>query len=245
MAAAYDAPFPEPRAKQAARAFPLMLPTEPTAPGAEAGQKVLAALKEDTRPKLFLWADSDPMLTLKTGARFAEVCGTEIDHVIPDASHFLQEDQGELIGRHIADWLAPRRRRAALTDRARPLMPCQASCSSSRFGIDAIVQRSGFSERSSSSSQWSGAATGASGRGLTAYGGTACCAYRLRSTSTKMRSPRFALWNSVVSFFGCSSASRTDDRLRERERLLERHGPDRDGHVDPAGAGHHRVRRQA
>jgi pimeloyl-ACP methyl ester carboxylesterase len=25
--------------------------------------------------------------------------------VIPDASHFLQEDQGELIGRHIAGWL--------------------------------------------------------------------------------------------------------------------------------------------
>ena len=83
-----------------------MLPTEPTAPGAEAGQQVLAALKEDTRPKLFLWADSDPVLTLKTGERFAEVCNTEIDHVIPDASHFLQEDQGELIGRHIADWLA-------------------------------------------------------------------------------------------------------------------------------------------
>ena len=62
--------------------------------------------QEDSRPKLFLWADSDPVLTLKTGARFAEVCNTEIDHVIPEASHFLQEDQGELIGRHIADWLA-------------------------------------------------------------------------------------------------------------------------------------------
>ena len=51
VAAAYDAPFPEPRAKQGPRAFPLMLPTEPTAPGAEAGQQVLAALKEDTRPE--------------------------------------------------------------------------------------------------------------------------------------------------------------------------------------------------
>ena len=68
VAAAYDAPFPEPRAKQGPRAFPLMLPTEPTAPGAEAGQRVLAALKEDTRPKLFLWADSDPIIPPKTGA---------------------------------------------------------------------------------------------------------------------------------------------------------------------------------
>ena len=83
-----------------------MLPTEPTAPGAEAGQRVLAALKEDKRPKLFLWADSDPIISLKTGQRFAEVCNSEIDHVIADASHFLQEDQGDLIGRHIADWLA-------------------------------------------------------------------------------------------------------------------------------------------
>ena len=105
IAAAYDAPFPEARSKQGARAFPLMLPTSPDAPGAEAGQRVLEALKEDTRPKLFLWADSDPILSLKTGERFAEVCNTQIDHVIPDASHFLQEDQGELIGRHIADWL--------------------------------------------------------------------------------------------------------------------------------------------
>jgi haloalkane dehalogenase len=108
IAAAYDAPFPEPRAKQGTRAFPLMLPTEPTAPGAEAGQRVLEALKEDTRPKLVLWADSDPIISLKTGERFAAALGTEIDHVIPAASHFLQEDQGELIGRHIADWLSAR-----------------------------------------------------------------------------------------------------------------------------------------
>jgi haloalkane dehalogenase len=106
IAAAYDAPFPEPGAKHGARAFPLMLPTEPTAPGAEAGQRVLEALKQDERPKLFVWADSDPILSLKTGERFAGVCNTEIDHVIRDAGHFLQEDQGELIGRHIADWLA-------------------------------------------------------------------------------------------------------------------------------------------
>lgn len=106
IAAAYDAPFPEPAAKQGTRAFPLMLPTEPTAPGGEAGQRVLDALKSDERPKLVLWADSDPIISLKTGERFAAALNTEIDHVIPDASHFLQEDQGELIGRHIADWLA-------------------------------------------------------------------------------------------------------------------------------------------
>jgi haloalkane dehalogenase len=104
--AAYDTPFPSIASKAGARAFPLMLPTSPDAPGAEAGQRVLEALKSDTRPKLVLWADSDPILPLKTGERFAEALGTQIDHVIPDASHFLQEDAGELIGSHIAAWLS-------------------------------------------------------------------------------------------------------------------------------------------
>ena len=103
--AAYEAPYPNPESKAGARAFPLMLPTSPEMPGAEAGQRVLDALKEDSRPKLFLWADSDPVLPVSTGERFAAALGTEVDHVIADASHFLQEDAGEVIGGHIADWL--------------------------------------------------------------------------------------------------------------------------------------------
>jgi len=103
--AAYDAPFPGAEHKAGARAFPLILPTRPDAPGAEAGQRVQAALGEDERPKLVLWADSDPILTLETGRRFAAALGTEVHHVIPDASHFLQEDEGARIGGLIADWL--------------------------------------------------------------------------------------------------------------------------------------------
>jgi haloalkane dehalogenase len=52
-----------------------------------------------------LWAAGDPVLPVQTGERFAEALGTEVAEVIPDASHFLQEDQGELIGRRIAAWL--------------------------------------------------------------------------------------------------------------------------------------------
>src|SRR6185312_17349862 len=103
--AAYEAPFPNAAAKAGARAFPLILPLTPDAPGAAAGQRVLEALRGDTRPKLFLWADSDPVLPLETGQRFAAALGTEIDHVIADASHFLQEDAGPQIGELIADWL--------------------------------------------------------------------------------------------------------------------------------------------
>ena len=103
--AAYDAPFPTVGAKAGARAFPLILPLTPDSPGADAGQRVLDALRRDSRPKLCLWADSDPVLPLETGRRFAAALGGEIDHVIAGASHFLQEDAGAEIGRLIADWL--------------------------------------------------------------------------------------------------------------------------------------------
>jgi haloalkane dehalogenase len=103
--AAYEAPFPNPASKAGARAFPLMLPTSPDMPGAAAGQRVLDALQGDTRPKLIMWADSDPVIPLDTGHRFAAALGAEVGHVIAGASHFLQEDAGPEIGGHIADWL--------------------------------------------------------------------------------------------------------------------------------------------
>jgi haloalkane dehalogenase len=105
VVAAYDAPYPSAQAKAGARAFPLMLPLSPEMPGAQAGQRVLELLRGDQRPKLLLWADSDPVLPLEVGHRFASVLGTEIDRVVADASHFLQEDAGPEIGRMIADWL--------------------------------------------------------------------------------------------------------------------------------------------
>ena len=52
-----------------------------------------------------LWADSDPVLPLSTGERFAASIGHEKPRTIENASHFLQEDQGPLIGRTIAEWL--------------------------------------------------------------------------------------------------------------------------------------------
>ena len=104
--AAYDAPFPDVASKAGARAFPLLIPHETDAPGAPEGRAVLEALRADERPMLFLWADEDPVLTLDVGERFAAAIGHPgIDHVIPDASHFLQEDQGPLIGETIAGWL--------------------------------------------------------------------------------------------------------------------------------------------
>jgi haloalkane dehalogenase len=103
--AAYEAPFPAPEAKAGARAFPLMLPTTPEMAGAAAGQRVLDALADDTRPKLVLWADSDPIIPAKVGLRFAAAINAPEPELIENASHFLQEDAGEEIGRRIAAWL--------------------------------------------------------------------------------------------------------------------------------------------
>ena len=103
--AGYEAPYPNAASKAGARAFPLMLPLSPEMPGAESGRRVLEALRGDERSKLILWADSDPVLSLETGRKFAAALGTDVAHVIGDAGHFLQEDAGEEIGRLIADWL--------------------------------------------------------------------------------------------------------------------------------------------
>lgn len=105
--AAYEAPFPDAASKAGARAFPLMIPLTPDGRGARAGQAVLAALKDDERPTLVLWADQDPILPLGTGSRFAEAIGAPEPEVVEGASHFLQEDQGERIGSRLARWLKP------------------------------------------------------------------------------------------------------------------------------------------
>ncbi|HTZ86329.1 MAG TPA: haloalkane dehalogenase [Solirubrobacteraceae bacterium] len=103
--AAYDAPYPNAASKAGARAFPLMIPRTPEEPGAAAGQRVQETLGTDERPKLVLWADSDPILPPHVGERFAEAVNAPAPRPIADASHFLQEDQGPLIGRLIAEWL--------------------------------------------------------------------------------------------------------------------------------------------
>jgi haloalkane dehalogenase len=103
--AAYDAPFGNIASKAGARAFPLLIPQTPDAPGAAAGRKVQDALRDDQRPMLILWGDSDPILPPHVGERFAEAIGGPPPRPIENASHFLQEDQGPLIGRLIAEWL--------------------------------------------------------------------------------------------------------------------------------------------
>jgi haloalkane dehalogenase len=106
--AAYEAPFPTLESKAGARAFPLMLPLTPDAPGAVAGQAVADALRDDNRPVLLMWGDSDPALPLNPVGRAVQTLFPTAEEltIIHDGGHFLQEDQGYEIGALVADWLA-------------------------------------------------------------------------------------------------------------------------------------------
>jgi haloalkane dehalogenase len=106
VAAAYDAPFPSAASKAGARAFPLILPTTPEDPGAAAGGRAAEAIAAHDRPSLCMWADSDPVIPFETGRAVAERLNLTEPELIEGASHFLQEDRGEEIGRRIAGWLA-------------------------------------------------------------------------------------------------------------------------------------------
>jgi haloalkane dehalogenase len=105
VVAAYEAPYSEPASKAGARAFPLILPTTPDAVGAAEGKRVADALREDDRPALVLWADSDPILPFSVGERVSSELNFPPPRPIEGASHFLQEDAGPEIGAIIAEWL--------------------------------------------------------------------------------------------------------------------------------------------
>ena len=105
VVAAYEAPFPAPESKAALRGLPMSVPRMGNEGAAAAADASYVALRRDSRPVLMLWAESDLILTLASGRRLASRIGRRITHVIPDAGHGLQEDQGPMIGKLIADWL--------------------------------------------------------------------------------------------------------------------------------------------
>lgn len=105
--AAYEAPFPDPESKWGVAAFPLIVPTEPDAPGVARTMAANEALSQWTKPVLVAFSDSDPVFTPRTGQRFVDrIPGARELVVIEGASHFLQEDKGEVIAAHINEFLA-------------------------------------------------------------------------------------------------------------------------------------------
>jgi haloalkane dehalogenase len=106
--AAYEAPFPTVESKAGAAQFPLIVPTEKDAPGAEEMRAVADALSRWEKPALVAFSDSDPVFPHpKSGEVFVErIPGARPQVTIADAAHFLQEDKGEQIAQEILVFLA-------------------------------------------------------------------------------------------------------------------------------------------
>ncbi len=105
--AGYDAPFPDDSYSAGPRAMPSLIPTTPDDPAAPANRSAWAALCASETPMLVAFSDSDPITGAMSPIFQREMRGAQgIEHpVIHDAGHFLQEDAGEDLAGHIADFL--------------------------------------------------------------------------------------------------------------------------------------------
>lgn len=105
--AAYDAPFPEERAKAGARAMPTLVPTRPDDPASEANRAAWEVLSASELPLLLAFSDGDPITGAMAPVLRKLLPGTRgLDHpTIEGAGHFLQEDAGAELGRVVADFV--------------------------------------------------------------------------------------------------------------------------------------------
>jgi haloalkane dehalogenase len=104
---AYSAPWPVPESKAGILAFPDLVPISPDHPDLPAHLAVRDALSRWERPALVLFSDRDPIFSPRAAERIAaHIPGAGEAEIVAGAGHFLQEDQGPLIGRRIAAFVA-------------------------------------------------------------------------------------------------------------------------------------------
>ncbi|WP_049575381.1 haloalkane dehalogenase [Nonomuraea sp. SBT364] len=106
--AAYDAPFPDESYKAGPRAMPGLVPYAPDNPASDANRAAWRILTTLDRPFLVAFSDGDPI----TGGMAPVLCRSmpgaagRAHPVIKGAGHFLQEDAGAELGRHIAAFVS-------------------------------------------------------------------------------------------------------------------------------------------
>jgi haloalkane dehalogenase len=103
---AYSAPWPVPESKAGILAFPELVPISPEHPDTPAHLAVREQLGRWERPALVLFSDSDPIFAPRVAERIAaHIPGAGEPEIVAGAGHFLQEDQGEVIGRRISEFV--------------------------------------------------------------------------------------------------------------------------------------------
>jgi haloalkane dehalogenase len=108
VVAAYDAPFPDERYKEAARAFPALVPVTPDDPASEPNRAAWAVWAKSRKPFLTAFSDSDPITKGADAVLQRSIPGAEgQQHVtIAHAGHFLQEDKGEELAEVVNRFIA-------------------------------------------------------------------------------------------------------------------------------------------
>ena len=105
---AYDAPFPDLQHKAGMHAFPRLVPVSTDMAGAAEMKEARRRLSTWTKPVQVMFSDGDPVT--RGGDRFFRKlipsAREQPEITINGAGHFLQEDKGEEIARHILDFIS-------------------------------------------------------------------------------------------------------------------------------------------
>ena len=105
-AAAYGAPFPSKEYQTGALVFPRLVPVRPDHPGAYDNHVAVETLRTLDLPVLLPWGDSDPITRQQEPVLRSIFKNCAPPLTIAGAGHFIQEDAGEEVARHIRSWMA-------------------------------------------------------------------------------------------------------------------------------------------
>ena len=108
VVAAYDAPFPEERYKEAARQFPMLVPASPDDPASPANIAAWAVLRRFARPWRCCFGDSDPVTKGGDKPMRETIPGAagQPHLLVEGGGHFIQEDRGPLLAEQLLDLIA-------------------------------------------------------------------------------------------------------------------------------------------
>lgn len=103
---AYRAPYPTPESRQPILVWPNEIPIEgEPARNVAVMQEIAGWLGSSDQPKLYLYASPGLIITPDVAAFIPQVMSNVQTRFIGAGIHYIQEDQPEVIGRNISDWL--------------------------------------------------------------------------------------------------------------------------------------------